>query len=243
MGMEFREALAAGMRAMGLPLSAEVEEAFDLYRALLLEENAKVNLTTITEPVEMAAKHFCDSLGYFLLEPVGRGLRIADVGTGAGFPGLVLKLYDPSLRVTLIEAVGKKTSFLEKVVGRLGLKDVEVVKARAEEVGRQAGRRESFDLVVARAVAEVRVLAEYCLPLARVEGGFLAYKGGEGMEEVVGAAHALRVLGGTVERSKRFSLPFGMGERTLILFRKIRPTPENYPRRPGIPEKRPLGND
>ncbi|MCL4424191.1 MAG: class I SAM-dependent methyltransferase, partial [Firmicutes bacterium] len=149
----------------------------------------------------------------------------------------------PKPFLTLVESVGKKISFLEDTVERLGLEGVEILPGRAEEWGRKEGKRESFDMVVARAVAELRVLAEYCLPLTRTDGAFVAYKGGEGMEEVVRAARALRVLGGTVEKTKHLSLPQGMGERTLILLRKIRPTPDGYPRRAGIPEKRPLSND
>ncbi|NPV07833.1 MAG: 16S rRNA (guanine(527)-N(7))-methyltransferase RsmG [Anaerolineae bacterium] len=239
--------LLRAARDLGLPLRSEHLPVFQRYYELLVEWNQRFNLTAITDYEQVQVRHFADSLTCLLaapalLEAVRRGAacRLADVGTGAGFPGLPVKIVWPQARLTLIEAVGKKCTFLEEVSRELGLTNVTVVNARAEEVGRDPLHRESYDVVLARAVAEMAVLAEYCLPLARRQGLVVAQKGEEVEEEVVRAEHAVAVLGGRVERVLRVEVPGTALPRSLVVLRKTSLTPPEYPRRPGVPSRRPL---
>jgi 16S rRNA (guanine527-N7)-methyltransferase len=234
------ERLAEGARELGLALDPTAKEAFAVYREELLLWNQRLNLTAIEEPGQVRVKHFLDSLSGALVVDFGAAESLVDVGTGAGFPGLVLKIAFPHLKVVLLDAVEKRLRFLARLVARLGLPDVTTVHARAEEAGREAAWRERFDVVTARAVAPLNVLVEYCLPLARVGGQFLAYKGPETDEEIVRAAAAIRLLGGGAPGARRLVLPgSGMG-RGLIAIPKIAPTPAGYPRRTGSARKHPL---
>lgn len=250
------ELLRASAASLGLTLGAGHLGAFETYYHELSAWNRRFNLTAITGYEEVQRRHFLDSLSCLLALPGGaeggplpdvvplqRGtgsLRIADVGSGAGFPGIPLKIMLPDAHVTLIEATGKKATFLRHIVRLLGLTGVEVLAARAEDVGHMLEHREQYDLVVARAVAPLCVLAEYCLPLCRVKGRVVAQKGGEGAEEAEDAVPAIELLGGTlvgVKPVELVELPLG---RTLVVIDKVARTPEEYPRRPGIPSKRPL---
>ena len=227
--------LQSGLAAMGLP--ADGIPALCRYGELLLETNKVMNLTAITEPRDVAALHFLDSAALLTLESFS-GKSVVDVGTGAGFPGVVTKIYKPEIELTLMEPTGKRVDFLKYVCAELGLTGVEFAKERAEEAARKIWR-EQFDLASARAVAALPVLAEYCLPLVKVGGCFLAMKGASGAEELAAARPAIRKLGGEYAETRTFHLPGG-DARTLILCKKISQTSTVYPRNGGKIAKSPL---
>lgn len=232
--------LREGADALGISLAPEEIGRYETYIRELLDWNQRMNLTAAHEPGEVAVKHVLDSLTCVRAVKLGRGVRTLDVGTGAGFPGVVLKIHAPDLPLTLLDSTRKKLDFLEHLTGVLGFTDVATLHARAEDAGHDRRHRERYDLVVARAVAELRVLLEFCLPFVRVGGTFLAMKGPRGDEETAPARNALATLGGTLERVIPLSLPFEAGERRLIVVRKRRPTPAAYPRQAGAPSKSPL---
>lgn len=230
--------LAATAAAWGLPLSAMQLEQFAQYAAELQHWNERVNLTAIASDEGIVTRHFLDSLRCAL--SWGRTpTSLVDIGTGAGFPGLPLKILQPALTLTLAESIAKKAAFLEHMVQCLGLNDVAVVAARAEVLGHSPAHRERYDVAVARAVADTRVLAEYCLPLCRVGGRFLAPKGATIEDELAAAAPAIALLGGKLHAAEPVTIP-GVEPRTLLVIDKIAPTPAQYPRAPGVPAKRPL---
>ncbi len=207
---------------------------FSRFKDLLLSYNARFNLTAITEEKEIFVKHFLDSVageGFF-----PKGACVAEVGSGAGFPSVPLMIVRPDLRFTLIESTGKKCEFLKVAQKELGL-NARVVCGRAEELGRLATYRERYDVCCARAVARLNTLAEYCMPLVRVGGMFIAWKGG--MSETEEAKKAISVLGGRADEVE-YSLPDGMGERTLVLVKKTAPTPQKYPRGRGAERRDPI---
>jgi len=225
---------------LGLELSPEVQRAFSLYADRLLEWNAHTNLTAITDPEAIEIRHFLDSLSVMRAVRLTPGMRVIDVGTGAGFPGLPLRLVFPQIRLTLLEATAKKTRFLQHVVAELGLEDVRILTARAEEAGQDAAIREQYDLVLARAVAKLPVLSEYLLPLCKVGGRCVALKGEHAAAEVQQAERALSILGGHVTRIVPVELPQVAETHYLVTIEKNAATPPKYPRRAGVPTKRPL---
>jgi 16S rRNA (guanine527-N7)-methyltransferase len=225
---------------LGLRLTPAHLRAFGIYSARLVEWNERVNLTAITDPQEIQVRHFLDSLSCLLVMRPQPGLRVADVGSGAGFPGLPLKIVCPGLDMTLIEATGKKVDFLRAIVGELGLERVTLLAERAEAVGQIAAHHERYDWVLARAVAGMRTLAEYLLPLCRVGGRCLAQKGEGAPQEVAGAQHAIELLGGHIAQLKSVELPGVPETHYLVQMDKRAATPPGYPRRPGMPSKRPL---
>lgn len=240
------EPLKASAKQLGLPLSVQQLNAFQLYYEELVEWNGRFNLTAITEYEQVQIRHFADSLSCLVAirqerpVPEGRGLRCIDVGSGAGFPGIPIKIYCPQMKVVLLEATGKKVDFLQHVIARLGLKEIDVIKARAEELANEAAHREQYDLVVARAVAELPVLAEYTLPFCRLGGMVIAQKGARAQEEAQLAQHAVSMLGGQMRRVIPIELR-GLAEaRNLVVIDKTARTPAKYPRRPGMPAKYPL---
>ena len=218
----------------GIQLTEKQFEQLDKYAEILVEYNEKVNLTAITDPQGIEEKHFLDSL-LFAKNPLVKG-KVADVGTGAGFPGIVTKIYKPEIDLTLIEPTGKRCTFLQYALDTLGLEG-SVVKERAEEAARKQWR-EQFDVVTARAVADMRVLSEYCIPLAKVGGYFIAMKG-DGEKELPPAMKAIEKLGGKYERMETFSLP-DESKRCLIISKKAKETPKPYPRNGGKIAKAPL---
>ena len=234
------ETLARGADELGIKLTQDQLDKFKTYYQLLVEANKIVNLTSIVEEQEVAVKHFIDSLTCLKAIPLETSINLVDIGAGAGFPGIPLKICLPEFSVILVESQEKKVNFMRKVISELGLKNIHAVHARAEDIGRNMEYRETKDLVVARAVASVGVLAEYCLPIVRVGGVFLAMKGPGAGEEVDRAKRAIGLLGGEVAKTISLSLPVTGDERSLVLVKKVRKTPEKYPRRPGIPQKRPL---
>ncbi len=238
------ERLVAGASKLGITLTAEQVAAFKLYRSELQAWNRQVNLTAIDDDQGIQIRHFLDSLSCLLALREGRNasreLQVIDVGAGAGFPGLPLKIVCPSLQLTLLEATGKKVRFLEHLCEQLNLGDVEVRHGRAETLGQEPEHRERYDWALARAVAEMPILAEYLLPLVRVGGRCLAQKGENAPAEVRGAEHAFSLLGGRLVRLLPVEL-HGLAEtRYLVLLDKVAPTPAKYPRRPGMPTKRPI---
>lgn len=222
---ELEVLLRRGLLELSLPETAAAPMA--RYAQLLLETNQVMNLTAITDPADVAALHFLDSAALLTLADC-RGKTLADVGTGAGFPGLPMKIAEPSLHLTLLDAQGKRVRFLETVCQDLGLTDVECVHGRAEEFA--ATKRESFDLVTSRAVAALPVLAELCLPLVKPGGSFLAMKSVDCDEELASAKRALETLGGRVEALRDYTIPGTNVRHRLIVIKKFRATPEKYPR-------------
>ena len=231
--------LAAGARAMDLDLTPAQLDQFARYQAVLLDWNTRINLTAIAAPEDVQRKHFLDSLTCLAVLPPGP-VQVIDVGSGAGFPGLPLKLARPELVVTLLEATGKKAKFMERVVADLGLTGVRILTARAEEAGQDPAERERYDWAVARAVAPMPELAEYLLPLVRTGGFALAQKGRAAAAEAAGAARAFKRLGGRLAAVRPVTIPGLEDERALIVIAKVTPTPKQYPRRPGEPRKNPL---
>lgn len=229
-----KERLLQKAAAYGLDLSG-CADALATYARCLVDYNQKVNLTAITDPAGIEDRHFIDSL-LFAMQPEVCG-RVVDVGTGAGFPGIVAKLYRPELELTLMEPTGKRVEFLKFVCGQLGV-EAEFAKERAEEAARKAWR-ETFDVATARAVASLPMLAEYCLPLVKVGGVFLAMKGSDAPAEIEAAAGAVAKLGGKYRCHRSYTLPDGSA-RTLIVYEKCAPTPPVYPRNGGKIAKAPL---
>jgi len=236
------ELLEEGARLWGLGLSPKALAAFQIYYEELIAWNERANLTAITDYREVQIKHFLDSLSCLLVLrrlPIERW-RSLDVGAGAGFPGLPLKIARPQMEFTLLEAKKRRVQFLQYLLGRLRLSGIEVVRGRAEELGQKPGHREGYDLVLARAVATLPVLLEYALPLCRMGGMVIAQKGPDIKEELEASQLALKILGGRLREVRDLELPHSMGQRNLVVVEKVAPTPEKYPRRPGVPAKRPL---
>ncbi len=239
--MSLKKILQKGAAQFDLALSQAQLSAFDCYCQELIAWNQRLNLTRIVEPDEIAVKHFLDSLSLAPLLPVAAGpLAVIDVGSGAGFPGLPLKIALPGLRLTLLEATGKKTAFLRHLLDLLQLQDVAVLTARAEEAGRLPAHRQQYDVAVARAVAGLPVLAEYTLPLVKIGGLVIAQKGQPPQAEVKEAANALGILGGAVKEIVPVAVPGLDAARHLLVISKVKPTPPQYPRRPGLPAQKPI---
>lgn len=225
---------------LGLRLTQRQLAALHTFEQELLDWNEKFNLTAIRDAESIRVKHFLDSLTCVLAFKDLPPTRLIDVGTGAGFPGIPLKILYPNMRLTLVESVGKKAEFCRHVVQTLGLEGVEVLTARAEDVGQMAGHRQSYDWAVARAVANLPVLAEYLLPLARVGGHVLAQKGESAPAEANAADVSIRILGGVLRQLIPVSLPGVVDDRYLVVIDKRAATPPQFPRRAGLPAKTPL---
>ena len=238
--MSFAEILKKAAEEYGISLSETQLQQFDRYQELLVEWNQKMNLTALTEPKDVAIKHMIDSVSVYDEKWFSEGMSVIDVGTGAGFPGLPLKILCPSLKVTLLDSLNKRVKFLETVVSELGLSDIVCVHARAEEAARQKQYREKFDAVVSRAVARLPILAEYDLPFVRVGGFFAAMKGAKYEEEAEEAKKAVKLLGGGEPVLREIKLPELEDKRGIIYIRKEKKTPSVYPRKAGTPEKNPI---
>jgi 16S rRNA (guanine527-N7)-methyltransferase len=231
---------AEAKKHLGISISHEQNTKLSKYADLLVEWNQKINLTAIRGIEEIRIKHFLDALSCVLAFGDTPASSLIDLGTGAGFPGLPLKILYPEIRLTLVESVAKKTQFLSHIVQELDLNQVQVVNARAEIVGQQAPYREQYDWAVARAVANLPVLSEYMLPLVKIGGTMLAQKGKSAAAELLEARYAIEILGGQHINTIPVNLPGLPEERYLVVIQKVNPTPEKYPRREGMPSKRPL---
>lgn len=233
---EFQTALAE----QGIVLSEQQLKQFDLYYQLLVEWNQKMNLTSITDQEGVYLKHFYDSVSAAFYVAFQQEQTVMDVGAGAGFPSIPLKICFPHLQITIVDSLQKRIHFLEHLAEQLGLEQVQFIHSRAEDAGQNATYREKYDIVLARAVARLTVLAELCLPLAKRGGAFVALKGAKGPEEAQEAKKAISLLGGRLDQIHSFSLPQDEGERHIIVIQKEKDTAKKYPRKAGIPNKQPL---
>ena len=214
------------------------QKQFKKYKDLLLEWNEKINLTAITEEDDIILKHFIDSMT--ILKHIDENSSIVDVGTGAGFPGIPIKIASPSINVTLVDSLNKRLIFLEEVIKNLNLEKIKTVHSRAEEFGQNKNHREKFDIATSRAVANLSVLVEYLLPLVKVGGKCICMKGSDIEEELQNSKDAIKTLGGQIEKVEEFTLPESDIKRNIIVIKKIKQTPNKYPRKPGVPSKSPL---
>ena len=231
----------SGLDELGISLSQEQVEQFLAYYEMLTEKNKVMNLTAITEFEEVIEKHFLDSLS--LVKAVslkGRKLRLLDLGTGAGFPGIPLKIAYPEIEMVLMDSLNKRVLFLQEVTEKLRLEGIVSVHGRAEEMARKKEYRENFDLCVSRAVANLASLSEYCIPFVRPGGLFVSYKSGDVEEELGQSGRAVKLLGGSVRDVVKFQLPNTEMGRSLVVIEKVKPTPKAYPRKAGTPGKEPL---
>jgi len=228
------------LKEFGLALTENQVEQYLRYYELLVEWNEKMNLTAITEYGDVMKKHFIDSLSIVkAIDPKSISYMI-DVGTGAGFPGLALKIAFPEIKVTLLDSLNKRITFLNAVIDELKLKDVEAVHGRAEDFAGKTDYREKYDLCVSRAVANLSTLSEYCLPFVNNNGCFISYKSEKIEEELKQAENAISILGGKIEKQVEFNLPSSDIYRNLVVIRKMKVTPKKYPRKAGLPSKEPL---
>lgn len=242
MEMERRELFLAGLQELKLTVTDQQVDLFDHFMALMLEWNEKINLTSITEPEEVITKHFIDSLVPLAYqEKYGLDFSsILDMGTGGGFPGVPLKIMLEDSFVMLADSLQKRISYLQIVITELGLKRIETVHGRAEEIGQNTEYREQYRTVFSRAVAATNILAEYCLPIVEVGGCFIALKGPDVEEELNEGKKAIELLGGKIIGVENLELPIIKDRRSLIFIKKVKTTPSKYPRRAGLPAKTPL---
>ena len=231
--------LVKGAEKIGIVLSEKQQQQFETYYDYLVAQNEVMNLTAITEYEEVLTKHFLDSL--FLAKTMKNfdGKKVIDLGTGAGFPGIPLKIVFPNLKIVLLDSLNKRVSFLNEVISKLNLKDIEAVHGRAEDLAKKE-YREYFDLCVSRAVANLATLSEYCLPFVKIGGFFVSYKSEKITEEYENAGEAIKVLGGKYETQVEFTLPSSDIYRNLFMIQKVKNTPNKFPRKAGLPSKEPI---
>lgn len=229
-----------GCRQLGISLTEEQTEQFMLYYEKLIEVNRVMNLTAITEFEDVMRKHFLDSLTLVKAADIKNVKRVLDLGTGAGFPGIPLKIAFPDTEFVLLDSLNKRVKFLHDIIELCRLKKIQAVHGRAEELAGKKEYRESFDLCVSRAVANLSSLSEYCLPYVEKGGLFVSYKSGNIQEELEAAGYAIQILGGRIKDTVKFKLPGSDMDRSLVVIEKIRETPARYPRRAGIPSREPL---
>ena len=234
------ERLREKAAAFGIELSDHQLEQFETYYEMLVEKNKVMNLTAITEKNEVIDKHFADSLALIKSGVSLTGQKILDLGTGAGFPGIPLKIAFPELEIVLLDSLNKRIKFLNEVIEALGLEKITAIHGRAEDFAKQKKYREQFDYVVSRAVANLTVLSEYCLPYVKVGGCFMPYKSGEIDEELNNSKKAVQILGGKIEEVVKFQLPDTDIGRSFVKIKKNKNTAKKYPRKAGLPAKEPL---
>ena len=243
--MNKEQTLTEPLSKQGIELSDQQIAKFMKYYEMLIETNKVMNLTAITDYEEVCIKHFADSLSIVRSFDISgnQDIRILDIGTGAGFPGIPLKIAYPEIHITLLDSLTKRIRVLDNVIDTLDLNNsgsITTVDMRAEDYVREPGIRESYDLTVSRAVANLRVLSEYALPYVRTGGSFISYKGDNAPEEISEAENAISILGGEITEVNAFTLPGSDITRNLICIKKTRPTPDKYPRKAGLPNKKPL---
>lgn len=228
------------LSVLGVTLTDQQIKQFLIYYEMLTEWNEKMNLTAITEYDEVLKKHFIDSVSLIKAYDVSKTAKVIDVGTGAGFPGLALKIAYPNLQVTLLDSLNKRIQFLNTVIEKLCLEEVETIHGRAEDLARPGKLREQFDLCVSRAVSNLSTLSEYCLPFVKTGGQFISYKSEKISEETEAAGKAISLLGGRIMKQVEFQLPDSDIYRNLFVIEKIKETPGKYPRKAGLPAKEPI---
>lgn len=228
------------LKSFGVSLSEKQIEQFLTYYEMLVEWNEFMNLTAITEYGDVLKKHFVDSISLIKAYDVSKNVKVIDIGTGAGFPGLALKIAYPNLQMTLLDSLNKRIKFLDEVIAKLGLTDIDTIHGRAEDFAKPDKLREKYDLCVSRAVANMSTLSEFCLPFVKVGGKFISYKSEKITEEMETAGKAISILGGKVEGQVEFTLPDSDIYRNLFIIKKEKPTPGKYPRKAGLPAKEPL---
>lgn len=235
---DFKRLMSLYGNEIGLEFTEEHLDKFLKYMNLLLEWNEKINLTAITEPEEVILKHFIDSLT--ISKYIENNKTLADVGTGAGFPGIALKIYRSDLKITLVDSLNKRINFLNEVIKELDLKEIKTVHSRIEDFGKNKEYREKFDYTTARAVANLSVLSEYLIPIAKIDGQCICMKGSNIEEELNTSKNAIKTLGGKIQKIEEFNLPKSDITRNVIIIKKLKNTPAKYPRKAGIPAKEPL---
>lgn len=240
MSTNFISYMNSAAEQYGIKLSNMQLAQFDKYFQMLIEWNEKINLTAITDPQEVAVKHMIDSLSAWRADIFKPGAFVIDVGTGAGFPGIPLKIFQPDIKLTLLDSLNKRIKFLQEVSEALGFDDVTCIHARAEEAAMNTDFRERYDVAVSRAVARLQVLSEYCLPFVKQGGCFVALKGMKYAEEAADSVKALKILGGDKPDIAEVKLPGLEDKRAVLYIRKIKATPKKYPRKAGTPDKSPL---
>jgi 16S rRNA (guanine527-N7)-methyltransferase len=228
------------LNALGITLTSRQQEQFVQFYELLVEWNKVMNLTGITEYEEVNEKHFVDSLSLVQAIDINKVETVIDVGTGAGFPGIPLKIAFPHLKIVLLDSLNKRINFLNTVISELGLTEIITIHGRAEDYAKQADYREKFDLCVSRAVANLSTLSEYCLPYVKIGGMFIPYKSGEIDDEVQQAKKAIHILGGKLDEVIKFQLPDTKINRSFVKINKVQNTAKKYPRKAGMPAKEPL---
>lgn len=235
---EFKEKMIINVDKLGINLSEIQLKQFYNYMNLLIEWNKKINLTAITEPDEIILKHFVDSLT--ISKYISDGTKVVDVGTGAGFPGIPLKIVRQEIDITLLDSLQKRINFLDEVINELNLEKITTVHSRVEDFGKNKEYREKFDIATSRAVANLSTLSEYLLPLVKVGGKVISMKGSLIQEELENSKNAIKILGGQIEKVDEFDLPNSDISRNIVLIDKIKNTPNRYPRKAGEPSKKPL---
>lgn len=235
---EFSKLISSYGKEISIEFSNIQIEKFYKYMNLLIEWNEKINLTAITEPKEIIIKHFIDSLT--VLKDIKGKNTLVDVGTGAGFPGIPLKIMDEEIKITLLDSLNKRINFLNEVINQLDLKNIETIHSRVEDAGKNKKYRERFDIATARAVANLATLSEYMLPLVKVGGKSICMKGSEVSEELQNSKKAISILGGEIENIDNFQLPKSDMMRNIVIIKKVKNTPTKYPRKPGTPSKEPI---
>ena len=230
---------------INIEISDDQINCFEKYYELLIEKNKVMNLTAITDKEDVIVKHFIDSIALipYLLDKginINNELKIIDIGTGAGFPGLPLKIMMPDVKFTLLDSLNKRVSFLNEVIDELKLKDIEALHGRAEDYASDNKYREKYDICVSRAVANLSTLSEYCIPFVKKDGFFISYKAGESEEEINNSKNAIKILGGKINKVEEFVLPGTDASRVFVFIRKLELTDKKYPRKAGVPAKKPL---
>lgn len=228
------------IKALGVDLNEKQIEQFLTYYEMLVEWNEFMNLTAITEYEDVLKKHFVDSISLIKAYDVSKNVKLIDIGTGAGFPGLALKIAYPNLQVTLLDSLNKRIKFLDEVIIKLNLTGIDTIHGRAEDFAKPDKLREKYDLCVSRAVANLSTLSEYCIPFVKIGGKFISYKSEKITEEIEAAGKAISILGGKVEKQVEFTLPDSDIYRNLFVIEKVKTTSSKYPRKAGLPAKEPL---
>lgn len=226
------------MNSIGIELTDSQLNAFETYYDMLIDRNKVMNLTAITEFDEVMDKHFLDSVYLFRSIKLEANYKLIDIGTGAGFPGIPLKIVFPELKITLLDSLNKRVGFLNDVIDELNLNDIEAIHGRAEDIARDKAYRASYDIAVSRAVANLSTLSEYCLPFVKIGGKFVSYKSGDCADEVDNAKAAIHLLGGKINKIDEFS--YSNNSRSFIVIDKVMNTSNKYPRKAGLPSKKPL---